>query len=137
MILVAWSSDRKLERRYHAAIPILLGGVALLFMNTAHSPFVLLALLSVLAGVYSYPAPFMSIPSEFLSGFSAAAGLALINSIGNLSGFAGPYLIGVVGSRTGNLYRGFALAGIPLIVSAVLLMLLPKKANISESKQVF
>jgi ACS family tartrate transporter-like MFS transporter len=106
-------------------------------MNTAHSPFVLLALLSVLAGVYSYPAPFMSIPSEFLSGFSAAAGFALINSIGNLSGFAGPYLIGVVGSRTGSLYRGFALAGIPLIVSAVLLMLLPKKAHIPESKQVF
>jgi ACS family tartrate transporter-like MFS transporter len=137
MILVALSSDRKLERRYHAAIPILLGGIALLFMNTAHSPFVLLALLSVLAGVYSYPAPFMSIPSEFLSGFSAAAGFALINSIGNLSGFAGPYLIGVVGSRTGSLYRGFALAGIPLIVSAVLLMLLPKKAHIPESKQVF
>jgi hypothetical protein len=56
----------------------------------------------------------MSIPSEFLSGFSAAAGFALINSIGNLSGFAGPYLIGVVGSRTGSLYRGFCARGDPL-----------------------
>ena len=88
MSLVAWSSDRKLERRYHAAIPILLAGIALLFHEYwafsvgPASP----AVGSGRRLLLSHP--FISLPSEFLSGYSAAAGLALINSIGNLSGFA-------------------------------------------------
>jgi MFS transporter, ACS family, tartrate transporter len=129
MILVARSSDRRLERRYHAAVPLLFGGFALLLMTSTNSPFLLLFLLSLLAGVYSYFGPFWSIPSEFLTGFSAAAGIALINSIGSLAGFVGPFLIGFVGARTGSLYRGFAFAGIPLIVAAVLLLFLPGKTR--------
>jgi MFS transporter, ACS family, tartrate transporter len=136
MVLVARSSDRRMERRYHGAVSIFLAGVALLLMSATHSPFLLLVLLCFLAsGVYSYLAPFMSLPSEFLTGFAAAAGLALINSIGNLSGFAGPYLIGFVSARTGSLYLGFTLAGIPLIVSAALLLLLPDKASVPLAQQ--
>jgi ACS family tartrate transporter-like MFS transporter len=134
MILIARSSDRTLERRYHAAIPILLAGTALFFMSPAHSPFILLVLLSLLAGLYSYLGPFWTLPSEFLTGFSAAAGIALINSIGNLAGFVGPYLIGYVGTRTGSLYGGFALAGIPLVIAAAMLLLLPQKARIQQAQ---
>src|SRR5467141_2344314 len=130
MILVSGSSDRRLERRYHVAIPAIMAGTALVLLGTARSPFYSVALLCLLAGgVYSYFAPFWALPSEFLTGFSAAAGIALINSVGALGGFAGPYMIGAIAMRTGNLYAGLAIAGVPLFISATLVLLLPRKAR--------
>src|SRR5216683_726791 len=130
MVLVSRSSDRRLERRYHAAIPALVGGVALLLMGVYHSPLSLVVLLSVLAaGVYSVVGPFWALPGEFLTGFSAAAGIGLINSVANLGGFVGPYAIGVMSGWTGGIYGGLALTGIPLLLSATLLLLLPRKAQ--------
>lgn len=73
--------------------------------------------------------PFFSLPSEFLTGFSAASGIALINSVTNLGGFVGLYAFGAVSQRTGSLYGGLALAGVSLFVSATLLLLLPKKGR--------
>jgi ACS family tartrate transporter-like MFS transporter len=127
MLVWSHSSDRALERRYHAAIPVLLAGIALVVMSKTHSSLLLLALVSILAaGIYSYTGPFWTLPNEFLTGFPAAAGIALINSIGNLGGFAGPYLIGFISERTGTL-AGYAAAGVPLMVSAAMLIRLPKK----------
>jgi ACS family tartrate transporter-like MFS transporter len=131
MILVSSSSDRNLERRYHAAIPALIGGVGLLLLGTTRSPVYSVALLTLLAvGIYSFYGPFWALPSEFLTGFSAAAGIALINCVGNLGGFVGPYMIGAIAMRTGNLYAGLALAGIPLFLSAILVLLLPRNARV-------
>jgi ACS family tartrate transporter-like MFS transporter len=133
MIFVSRSSDRTLERRYHVAIPAIIGGVALVLLGSTRSPIYSVTLLSFLAvGVYSFLGPFWALPSEFLAGFSAAAGIALINSVGNLGAFAGPYAIGAIAMRTGDLYRGLALAGFALFVSATLVLLLPKKARVSE-----
>jgi len=130
MILVARSSDRRLERRYHAGIPALAAGVALLTLGKFHSPVFVVALLSLLAaGVYSFLSPFWAIPAEFLAGFAAAAGIGLMNSVANLGGFVGPYVIGVMSSWTGGIYGGLALAGIPLLISGALLLLLPKEAR--------
>jgi len=127
MILVSRSSDRKLERRYHVAIPAVVGASALVFLGATRSPFYSLALISFLAaGVYSYIGPFWALPSEFLAGYSAAAGIALISSVGSLGGFVGPYMIGAVAMRTGSLYAGLAIAGVPLFISATLVLLLPK-----------
>jgi MFS transporter, ACS family, tartrate transporter len=64
-----------------------------------------------------------------LTGFSAAAGIALINSIGNLGGFAGPAMIGAIAMNTGNLYAGLAIAGFSLFISATLVLVLPRKAS--------
>ena len=130
MIFVSRSSDRTLERRYHVAIPALMAGTALALLGTTRSPFYSVALLCLLAaGVYSSLGPFWALPSEFLTGFSAAAGIALINSVGNLSGLAGPYTIGTIATRTGNLYAGLAIAGVPLFISATLVLLLPRRAR--------
>ena len=138
MVLVSRSSDRLLERRYHAAIPALVGGVALLLMGTSPSSLFLVALLSLLAaGVYSFVGPFWALPGEFLTGFSAAAGIGLINSVANLGGFVGPFAIGVMSGWTGGIYGGLALAGIPLLVSATLLLFLPRRApagNLLENR---
>jgi len=127
MILVSRSSDRTLERRYHAAVPLIAGAVALMLLSTASSVGLALALWSVIAaGIYSFLGPFWSLPSEFLSGLSAAAGIALINSIGNLGGFVGPSAIGVLTKQAGGMYRGLRFVGFSLLMSAVLLLLLPK-----------
>ena len=74
--------------------------------------------------------PFWTLPSEFLTGFSAAAGIALINSVGNLGGLVGPYVIGTIAMRTGHLYAGLAIAGVPLFISATLVLLLPRKVRV-------
>ena len=130
MILVSRSSDRKLERRYHAAIPLTIGGIALTLLGTAASPWSLIALLSFAAmGIYSFLGPFWTMPSEFLTGYSAASGIALITSVANLGGFIGPYMIGAISERTGSSYGGLAVAGVSLFVSATLVLLLPRKAR--------
>jgi len=130
MIIVSCSSDRTLERRYHVAIPAIMAGIALALLGTTRSPFYSVILLTFLAvGVYSLLGPFWALPSEFLTGFSAAAGIALVNSVGNLSQLAGPYMIGAIAMRTGNLYTGLAIVGVPLFISAILVLLLPRKAR--------
>jgi len=127
MILIARSSDRTGERRCHVAIPALMGSAALMLLGSAHSPLFAVALLSLLAiGVYGFFGPFWALPSSFLTGFSAAAGLALINSAGNLAGFVGPYMIGALSNRTHNLYAGLALAGALMFAAMILVLLLPK-----------
>jgi len=128
MILVSRSSDHRLERRYHVTVPAILAGTALALLGTTRSPALSVALLSLLAvGVFSILGPFWALPSEFLTGFSAAAAIALINSLGNLGGFAGPYAIGAIATKTGNIYLGLAMAGVLLFMSAMLVLLLPKK----------
>jgi ACS family tartrate transporter-like MFS transporter len=132
MIFVSHSSDRTLERRYHVAFPAIVAAAALVFLGTTRSPFYSVTLLTFLAvGAYSFFGPFWALPSEFLTGFSAAAGIALINSVGNLSQFVAPYVIGAIAIRTGNLYAGLALAGVPVFISATLVLLLPRRAQAS------
>lgn len=127
MILVGRSSDRRLERRYHAAISLLVGAIGFLSLGAIHSPFVTIVLLCLLAiGYCSSLSPFWAMPSEFLSGFSAASGIAIINSVGNLGGFFGPSMVGFITQKTGALYGGLAFAGVSMLVAATLVLLLPK-----------
>ena len=131
MILISRRSDRTLERRYHVAIPAITGGVALVLMGSAHSTSLAVALLSFVAiGVYGFFGPFWALPRGFLTGFSAAAGLALINSVGNLAGFVGPYAIGTISKTTGSLYAGLALAGAFMFAAAILVLRLPKSEDV-------
>lgn len=126
MVLISLDSDRTQERRFHAAIPAMLGGVALLFVGKVHSPALSIALLALMAlGIDSFFGPFWSLPNRFLTGMGAASGIALINSIGNLGGFVGPYVIGAVKDRTGSVYWGLAFVGISMLVSATLVMAMP------------
>jgi ACS family tartrate transporter-like MFS transporter len=130
MIAVSRSSDRTLERRYHAAIPVLAGGIGWLLLSASSSPLLSMAALALIAGgAYSFFGPFWSIPCEFLTGYAAASGIALINSIGNISGFVGPFAIGFFKNRTGNMYWGLVFVGACMLLSAVLLVLLPRNAR--------
>jgi len=130
MVLVSRNSDRTLERRYHAAIPVVAGGLGWLLLGISTSPLVSMVALSLIAGgAYSFFAPFWALPCEFLTGYAAASGIALINSIGNVSGFVGPFAIGFFKNRTGSMYWGLVFIGACMLSSAVLLALLPKKAR--------
>jgi MFS transporter, ACS family, tartrate transporter len=130
MVLVSRSSDRHQERRLHAAIPALIAASALVTMNATSATIATMVLLCVAAlGVYSIYGPLYALPSEFLSGFAAASGIALISSVANLGGFFGPYLVGLVGQRTGSLHTGLALTGVSVFASAALMLLLPRKPH--------
>jgi len=129
MILVSRHSDRTLERRNHLAILGALAGVAMLLLGAPRSTLVSLVLFSAIAvGSYSFLPIFFSLPGEFLTGFSAAAGIALVTSVANLGGFVGPYTVGLIYQRTGSLYPGLICAGVSFLVSASLAFVLPKRA---------
>jgi len=134
MILVSRNSDRRLERRYHAAFSLLLCGIAFLALSGVYSPAVTVILLSCLAmGYCSSLSPFWALPSEFLTGFSAASGIALINATGNLGGFAGTAVVGFIGQKTGSLGGGLAFAGICMLVATALVLLLPKTSSVPQA----
>ena len=123
MILISRHSDRTQERRFHAAMPAILGGVALLFIGRVHAPWTSIALLTLMAiGIYCFFGPFWSLPNQFLTGVGAAAGIALINSVGNLGGFVGPYVIGAIKDRTGEPYWGLAFVGVWMLIAAVFVL---------------
>jgi sugar phosphate permease len=128
MVMVSRSSDRRRERRFHAAIPAIVAGIALASLGATHSIYSTILLLSFAAlGIYSVYGPFYSLPGDFLTGFAAASGIALVSSLANLGGFAGPYATGWISQKTGSLYGGLAVAGVSLFVSATLMLLLPRR----------
>jgi ACS family tartrate transporter-like MFS transporter len=115
MVLVGQHSDRTGERRWHVAIAAFTGAAALFFAAYALSLAPVVAAISVaMLSVSSMVGPFWALPTKFLQGTAAAAGIALINSIGNLGGFFGPYVIGSVRTSTGSFRGGFLIAGATL-----------------------
>ncbi len=128
MILVSRHSDRTLERRYHMAILGALAGIAFLLLGAPRTPFFSVVLFSAVAvGAYSFLPIFFSLPSEFLTGSSAAAGIALVTSVTNFGGFVGPYTVGLIRQKTGSFYPGLICAGVSFLVSASLASVLPKR----------
>ncbi|MDF0546295.1 MFS transporter [Sphingobium sp. H39-3-25] len=122
MIAVGRHSDRTGERRWHVALPFLVGAVGLavapLFPGSA---ILSLALLCVAAaGTLTATPLFWNLPTGALSGRAAAVGIAAINSVGNLAGFLSPFLVGWITQRSGSITMGmFALAGMLVIGAAM------------------
>jgi len=133
MIFVSRHSDRTLERRYHLAASVVLAGVGMMLLGAPRPPLPSVVLLSAVAmGLYSSFPVFISMPGEFLTGFSAAAGVALVTSVSSIGGFVGPYTFGLIRQRTGNSYCGLICAGILLLISAILALMLPKQVSVSS-----
>jgi D-galactonate transporter len=130
MVLVARHSDRSGERRWHAAWSALAGGAGLIvstiyFDNTV----VAMAALSVgTAGILSTLPLFWSLPTALLTGTAAAAGIAMINSIGNLAGFASPYLVGAIKDATQSTATGMYLLAASLLLGGLLVVCGVKRA---------
>ena len=128
MVIVSRHSDRTLERRYHMALSVGLAGISLLLLGAPRSPFFFILLFSCVAvGAYSFLPVFFSVPGAFLTGFSAAAGIALVTSVANFGGFVGPYTLGLLRQKTGDSYSGLTCAGIMYLLTASLVLVLPKR----------
>lgn len=107
MVMNASHSDRTGERRFHASIPGFVAAIGLTAAAFAPTPLLSLVALSVAAmGAWSAFGPFWAIPTAVLTGRAAAGGIALINSVGNLGGFVGPYAVGYVREVTGKFEGG-------------------------------
>jgi ACS family tartrate transporter-like MFS transporter len=126
MLLSAWHSDKTRERRWHAAIPLLLVGVALEMSQLAGNHLVpaITAFSLATMALYAFPPPFWALPAMFLTGTAAAASIALVNSAGNLGGYAGPYIIGFLTDLTGNFAAGIYYLIASGLVGGVLVLLL-------------
>jgi ACS family tartrate transporter-like MFS transporter len=131
MVAVGLHSDRSGERRWHTAVPAFTGAMALTgaAYSTSVGPTILLVSVTVLC-VFSMMGPFWAMPTGLLSGTAAAAGIAFINSIGNLGGFVGPSIIGLVRTSTGQFKGGLLLVSAALAASgAVVLMVRPRAGS--------
>lgn len=128
MVLWARRSDRLGERTWHVVIPCVLACVGFIFAGQAATAFfVVLALVVVNVGISAAKAPLWAMPSLFLSGAGAAAGIATINSLGNLGGFVGPFVIGWLKNVTGGYAAGLYVVAATLALSAVVTLLLSRK----------
>lgn len=128
MILWGRRSDRKNDRATHFALAAVFTAVG--FALAAIVPgdlAVFLGLAIATVGAHAIFGPFWSIPSQFLRGAAAAAGIALINSVGNLGGFAGPYLVGWVKQTTGSYSAAMATFAAVAILAALAMIFAARK----------
>ena len=127
MVLVARHSDRSGERRWHIAIPAVLGAVGLLLSVVWRNDVTLAMAALTLAtmGILSSIPLFWSMPTAILAGTGAAAGIALINSLGNLAGFVSPYAVGWLKDLTATTNSGMYLLAVSLVVGAILTLMVP------------
>ena len=128
MILWSRRSDRKQERYWHGASAALMAAIAIAIALIVNQPWAIsVGFIFLAIGVFSAINIFWTLPGQTLTGVGAAAGIGLINSVGNLSGFTGPYLTGYLYTTTGNytvafmVIAGFvAMGGLGLILLAKL-----------------
>ncbi|WP_329122896.1 MFS transporter [Streptomyces sp. NBC_01353] len=121
MNLFGRSADKRRERRWHLVIPSLMGavGFSLAASWSGSTVLSLVALSFAAAGVLTCAPLFWSLPTAFLGGTAAAAGLAVINSVGNLAGFVSPYMIGALKDATGSTSIPMYVLALSLVVGAV------------------
>jgi nitrate/nitrite transporter NarK len=130
MVFFGRSADRRRERRWHAAGAMLIGaaGMTLSAIAGTHTALAILFLTIASTGVFSSGPLFWSLPTAFLSGAAAAAGIAAINSIGNLAGFVSPYVVGWLKDLTNSTQAGmYAVSGVLAVGAVIILLFVPAR----------
>jgi len=138
MIIVGRSSDRTRERRWHIIVCAAIGAVGLVGeVLLANVPALALASLSLgLAGALASITVLWVLPSALLTGAAAAAGLALMATVGNIGGYVAPYVLGLAKEATGRLDIGLYLMAAAMVIGALLIHFLPRKMSIEEAEDV-
>ena len=135
-VLVGKSSSKTGEKRWHVAGCMFLGAVGLICAPFIHDGLLSLIFVSITAiGVYAPMGTWWSVPTTFLTGAAAAGATALINSIANLGGYVGPYMLGVIKQNTGSTDGGYFALCAMLIISGLVMLTLPKKTAIEEATE--
>jgi ACS family tartrate transporter-like MFS transporter len=128
MLLFGRHSDRTGERRGHVAVAAGSAAVGFVIAAWAQNPFIAMAGLTLaFVGIKSTLGPFWALATSFLTGTAAAGGIAFINSVGNLGGFIGPTVVGVLKDQTGSDVSALLLLGLALAAMAVFAFLVPKR----------
>jgi ACS family tartrate transporter-like MFS transporter len=113
-----------MERQWHSALPLLLAAAGIIAGAATSNPFLLMgALIAATVGVGSMSGAFFQLPPLFLSGSMVAVGIAAINATGNLGGFVGPYVFGILQDSTGSSLTGYVLLAALLVVGAGVILL--------------
>ena len=134
MLLNGWHSDRTGERRWHASAPLVCAGVAYLLIGSGSNFSISIALLVLGGGIFfSYYPVFWSIPTMVLSETAAAASFGMINSIGHIGGFIGPYAVGRLNDRTGSLLDAFLLIAVCYLLAGTVLAFITIPSPVSST----
>ncbi|WP_243469759.1 MFS transporter [Klenkia marina] len=137
--MVFWSrhSDRTGERVWHVALPALLGAVSIPVALYMESPLATMAVITVTAvGVFCALPVFWYLPSTFLAGAGAAAGIALVNTLGNSSGFGAPYITGFLLDATGSSRAGLWVVGAMMLVAGLTVLALRGRLRAADADRV-
>ena len=130
MVLIGRSSDKNRERRWHFTISAIVGAAGLILAAMTRSPFLSLVAISIAAaGIWGTFGPFWATSSGCFTGSAAAGGIALINSIGNLGGFAGPYMVGIVKQASHSFAGGMLVMAASVLGAGVLALMLPASSH--------
>jgi ACS family tartrate transporter-like MFS transporter len=131
--IIVWGrrSDRLLERRFHLAFPLFVASAGIAASTALDDPTAKMVALSIAGfGIFANLPVFWTFPTAFLSGPAAAGGIAMINSIGNLAGFSGPYAMGRLKDLTGTYTVGLLSLSAVGLIATVIVLLLPHDAAV-------
>ncbi|WP_342956375.1 MFS transporter [Paraburkholderia sp. JHI869] len=138
ILWMARRSDVKGERRWHTAAPLFLAAIGLVAAALAQNLEIKILAFSVVAfGAYGCVSAFWTLPSTFLTGAAMASGIAVINSIGALGGFAGPWLMGIVKDATGSFSGGLLCLAIVDVLAVAAVLSLPKSSSHDASEDAW
>jgi MFS transporter, ACS family, tartrate transporter len=133
MVLWSRSSDATMERKWHTIVAFLLAAIGIAGSTFVDDPVMKMVALSVGAlGVFAVLPVFWTLPTAFLSGASAAAGIAVINSIGNLAGFFGPFAMGWLKDMTGTFSAGLMVIAACAVMGLLIVMALGHDASLEK-----
>jgi D-galactonate transporter len=129
MLFIGRSSDKTLERRWHTLVCAIIAAVGLAFSAAygSHTAMAVAAATLGMVGIMACLSIFWSVPTAILAGTAAAGGIALVNSMGNLSGFVSPYMLGYIKDATGSLAIGLYVLAVFVVIGAVLVMMFGHK----------
>jgi MFS family permease len=128
MLVNGWHSDRHCERRWHCAGPSLIAAVALLGLAAHPQSIPVLLTLFTLATIgNAYLPALWALPTELLCKSAAAASVGMINAVGSVAGFAGPYLFGYMNTKFGSFSYGLTVLALSSLAAGLLVLRIPKK----------
>lgn len=130
MQINGWHSDKRRERRWHSAVPLFIAaaGLAGLISQPRSTP-LSVVLFTMVCMAYAYLPTFWAIPAELLGQSAAAAAVGLVNAVGSVAGFAGPYLFGYLNTRTGSFSSGLTLMMVTALAGGLLILRIPRSAQ--------
>jgi len=132
IVMYFWSRDASKRglKTWHIAVPAVAGAISIPLALFAGSPVATMAVITVTAcAIFAALPNFWTLPTQFLTGVAAAAGVALINTIGNLAGFSAPYITGAVHDWTGGYELPMLIVGVAMLASAVIMVLLARNSR--------